>query len=258
MMNSLDNQIHTLLDEIENELDIRILMAVESGSRAWGFPSQDSDYDIRFIYMHSKDWYASVFPKRDVVENRFIGDLDASGWDIRKTLQLMHKGNAPLLEWLESPIVYRKDTEKVQLLTDLAAASFNPKAVFYHYLSLAKKKIGSDTFATNAKSFLYGFRALLCAKWVADFATAPPVAFNQLVDHYLTSTQKQPLQQLLDAKRQGQEASLEKLDSHLLVLANQLYNELAGIDLASNQIKAPNLPDNAEYERVFKQFFVME
>lgn len=254
-MTRIDAQIQTLLNDIEAELDIHILLAVESGSRAWGFPSQDSDYDIRFIYMHDKDWYASVFPKRDVIENRFIGDLDASGWDIRKALQLMHKGNAPLLEWLGSPIVYRKDIQKISSITDLAAKSFNAKAVFYHYLSLAKKKINSDNFAVNAKSFLYGFRALLCAKWIVDFATAPPVEFSYLVEQYLVDEQKQGLQRLLDAKQNTREGDVKGLDPNLLELANQFYQELMDIDLASNQINVQDLPENAEYEQVFHQMF---
>ncbi len=88
-MNSMGQQIKALLSKVESEHDVTIILAVESGSRAWGFPSSDSDYDIRFIYMHDRDWYASVFPKRDVIENMFVGELDAGGWDLRKALQLM-------------------------------------------------------------------------------------------------------------------------------------------------------------------------
>jgi len=95
------------LDEIENKHGVKIIFACESGSRAWGFASEDSDYDVRFIYVHSKDWYLSIEKKRDVIELPLDEVLDINGWDIRKSLRLLRKSNAPLLEWLSSPIVYR-------------------------------------------------------------------------------------------------------------------------------------------------------
>lgn len=245
-MSEIDREIQALLDKVESEYGVIIILAVESGSRAWGFPSEDSDYDIRFIYVHDRDWYASVFPKRDVIENMFIGELDAGGWDLRKTLQLMQKSNAPLHEWLGSPIVYRKDTAKLASLAELAAISVNPKAIFYHYFSLAKKKIVSENFATNAKAFLYGFRALLCAQWIVDFGSVPPVAFSNLVDRYVSGETKDVLEKLIDVKCGGGEGDIQSIDNSLVKFAKEFYVQ---IEMAN--IEVPDLPPKSTYEEVF-------
>src|SRR6187549_3465126 len=98
-------QINSILKQIETKNQIKILYACETGSRAWGFPSPDSDYDIRFIYMHERDWYLSLSQRKDSIE--FMeGDLDITGWDLRKCLILLKKSNAPLIERLQSPVEY--------------------------------------------------------------------------------------------------------------------------------------------------------
>ncbi len=79
------------LERIEKENDVKILFAVESGSRAWGFPSKDSDYDVRFVYMHPVEWYLSIHDKRDVIEYPISDDLDISGWDIKKSVTTICK-----------------------------------------------------------------------------------------------------------------------------------------------------------------------
>lgn len=86
------------LTDIEGEEDVKIFYACESGSRAWGFPSADSDYDVRFLYRHPEEWYLSVDleEKRDVIERPINDDLDISGWDLRKALKLLRKSNPPL------------------------------------------------------------------------------------------------------------------------------------------------------------------
>ena len=155
--------INDFIETIEKQHAIKVILAVESGSRAWGFPSQDSDYDIRLIYHHPMQWYVSPFTKKDVIENVFLDDLDLTGWDVAKALALMHKSNASLCEWLHSPVVYRDDAAKSSLLRQLSVDSFNPKPIFYHYLSLSKKKLLSGGAQKNAKSFLYALRALLCS-----------------------------------------------------------------------------------------------
>lgn len=98
------------LSHIESEYDVEILFAIESGSRAWGFESIDSDYDVRFVYRHKPSWYFNILPKRDVIELPIVGVDDYSGWDIRKALFLLNKSNPVFFEWLRSPIVYREET----------------------------------------------------------------------------------------------------------------------------------------------------
>src|SRR5688500_1263199 len=97
--------IKTILKEIEQKKNIEILYACETGSRAWGFPSPDSDYDVRFIYRHNIDWYLSLSQKKDTIEF-MAGDLDVTGWDLRKCLMLLKKSNAPLIERFQSPMEY--------------------------------------------------------------------------------------------------------------------------------------------------------
>lgn len=95
------------LNEIEEKENVKILHAVESGSRAWGFASPDSDYDVRFIYVRKKEDYLTLCEKSDVIEWQLDETLDINGWDLKKALQLFHKSNATLFEWSNSPIVYR-------------------------------------------------------------------------------------------------------------------------------------------------------
>ena len=95
-LKEIENVIKTKLSNLEDTHGIRILFACESGSRGWGFPSLDSDYDVRFIYANSEDWYLSIDEKRDVIELPVNSDLDINGWDLRKALRLLKKGNATL------------------------------------------------------------------------------------------------------------------------------------------------------------------
>lgn len=95
------------LTRLEQEHDVTVLYACESGSRAWGFASPDSDYDVRFVYVQQPDWYLRVDEPRDVLERPLTDELDLSGWELRKTLRLLRKSNPTLLEWLDSPLVYR-------------------------------------------------------------------------------------------------------------------------------------------------------
>ena len=80
------------LGAVAAEEGVRVLYAAESGSRAWGFASPDSDHDVRFIYAHERDWYVSLWEDRDVVERGIDEKLvDLAGWDIRKALRLLLK-----------------------------------------------------------------------------------------------------------------------------------------------------------------------
>src|SRR5438105_459905 len=133
----MDTRIQRELDRIETEQNVRILYAVESGSRAWGFDSPDSDYDVRFIYIRPVREYLRVSPPRDVIELPITETLDVNGWDIYKALELYRKSNPPLLEWLNSPIVYREKGELAADLRRLARDYFSPLRMTYHYLSMA-------------------------------------------------------------------------------------------------------------------------
>jgi predicted nucleotidyltransferase len=131
------------LKRIEQENDVKVLYAVESGSRAWGFPSKDSDYDVRFIYIHKRDWYLSIEQKRDVLEYPINDLLDISGWDLRKALQLLLKSNPVLLEWLRSPIVYSKQYDTAEQLRNISNQYISQKSKPLPLSSYGKQKLSS-------------------------------------------------------------------------------------------------------------------
>ena len=87
---------------------MRVLLAVESGSRAWGFASPNSDYDARFIYSSAPDWYLSIDleDKHDVIEYPIVDEIDLNGWDVRKALRLFARSNPAFVEWIQSPTIY--------------------------------------------------------------------------------------------------------------------------------------------------------
>jgi uncharacterized protein len=170
------------LKAIEAEKNVTILFAVESGSRAWGFSSPDSDYDIRFIYKHKPEYYLSLWEKPDVIEFMTPDDLDGSGWDIAKALKLLAKSNAPLIEWLFSPVVYYQDDAFLQQMQVLATNCFSPIATVHHYLGTTKNFMDvCEQDQVKLKSYFYALRTALAGRWIIEKNSFPPVAFLDLL-----------------------------------------------------------------------------
>jgi uncharacterized protein len=163
---------------------VRILFAVESGSRAWGFPSPDSDYDVRFVYVRRAEWYLSLFEGRDVIELPLEGDLDINGWDLRKALRLLLKPNPVLLEWLRSPIVYRSDPGSLDKLAALAARVAHHRPSLHHYLHLADsqhRRFIADKTEVKLKKYFYVLRPVLALMWLRERPTEPvPMSMPEL------------------------------------------------------------------------------
>lgn len=165
-----------------NRKRVEILYAVESGSRAWGFASPDSDYDIRFIYKHDLDYYLSLWEQSDVIEFMTEDDLDGSGWDLRKTVKLLAKSNAPLLEWLFSPVVYFENEAFVAEMRSLAKKCFSPIACLHHYLGTTKNFMEvCQAEEVKLKSYFYALRTALAGKWIIENNSFPPVDFMELL-----------------------------------------------------------------------------
>lgn len=173
------------LELIEAPGDVRILYAVESGSRAWGFPSRDSDYDVRFIYIRPPNWYLSIDleSRRDVIEHPIVDEIDLSGWDIRKAFRLLAKSNPPLLEWLSSPIIYSADPEFITALRGQVTDYYSPVASMHHYLHMARgnqrEYLGGDT--VWVKKYFYVLRPLLAIRWLEQNRGAVPMLFADLL-----------------------------------------------------------------------------
>ncbi|SFM19177.1 nucleotidyltransferase domain-containing protein [Marinobacter zhejiangensis] len=179
----MEKRILETLERIEWEHDVEILFACESGSRAWGFASPDSDYDVRFIYAGGLGRYLSVEKQRDVIELPIVDELDVNGWDVTKALALLRSSNPTLLEWLHSPVVYRCNEQFLADMRRLSERAVRPRALCHHYLSMAgnewRNKLQRGT--VTAKRYLYALRTLLCARWVVERSTIPPVAFESLL-----------------------------------------------------------------------------
>jgi predicted nucleotidyltransferase len=181
--------VQRYLQKIETEYNVGIIQAIESGSRAWGFTSPDSDYDVRFIYAHTRDWYSQLVEERDVIEIPISDELDIGGWDLRKALQLANKGNAIVQEWMTSPIVY-KQSKQFDELHRIVKGAFNPITAFYHYRSMAKKAYSEiqSTKTKKLKRFFYFARASLSAKWILEKGTMPSIQFAELVSALISDT----------------------------------------------------------------------
>ena len=236
------------LAQIERERNIEILFAVESGSRAWGFASPDSDYDIRFVYRHSKEYYLSLWEGKDTIQFMTEDDLDGSGWELRKALRLLAKSNASFLGWLFSDEVYFSKENHLERFRALAERNFNPVAGFYHYHSMNKgfdELLGSEEM--TLKGFFYAIRTAMCAKWIADRATIPPVRFKEmyaLIDEEHAAL----LDELIVLKGQKGEKGKEEVHPKLLSLAREFVRE--------NQSKKDLLIHRKPRLEEFDEFFL--
>ena len=237
------------LDGIEKTRNVKIVLAVESGSRAWGFPSNDSDYDVRFIYVHEKDWYLTIFKKRDIIEIPIEELLDINGWDLRKSLQLMRKSNSPLFEWLSSPIRYRVSKRAFKKLEELSRLSFMPKTACYHYLSISKKYIEEieSNEKVRLKAYMYAIRATLCCKWIVQNLTQPPMNIKDLLteiheDRAITDTVVRFIQ---EKKKYPENHSI----NHSELVENYMKQTLH--DVQESIPKNPKKPGSEIYDDVF-------
>ena len=205
-------EVQEYLARIEKEHNVQIIQAIESGSRAWGFPSPDSDYDVRFIYAHPKDWYLQLSEERDVIELPINDDLDISGWDLRKALNLANKGNAVIQEWMISPIVYQQ-SDLYAPLSKLVNKSFNSISTYHHYRAMAKKAYQDieQSEQKKLKRFFYFARATLSAQWIVEHQTMPSIVFSDLIEGLITDQQQAKSMRLLVEKKE-QESEKSNLD----------------------------------------------
>ncbi len=206
----IEATIQSKLAALEADHDVRILFAIESGSRAWGFPSPDSDYDVRFIYAHKPNWYLSIEPGRDVIELPIEGDWDINGWDIRKALGLLIKPNPVMLEWLSSPIRYRWNEDICARLTRFADKTTFGESCLHHYRNLAVKQwdkhVGDNT-DVPLKKYFYILRPALAISWIKQNPTVqPPMNLQALVaGQSLDDALVAQIEQLLIAKASAKE-----------------------------------------------------
>lgn len=221
-------QITQLIHQVCQDKALMPLHAIESGSLAWGFASPDSDYDVRLIYRHEPDWYLRLYAGKDTFEfiqnDLFAVPFDIGGWDIRKALQLLHKSNAVIFEWLNSPIVYHSDDRFPQAVKSVQDEFFDPKAIFYHYQGMAKNASSELELdkPIKLKKWFYLLRALLASSWTLDNACPPPVDFNLMLP-LLTEREKQDILALVEIKQSQDENYRHPLSKSLQDLTVRLW-----------------------------------
>jgi len=182
---NIRKEIMRRLARTEREEDVCILLAIESGSRAWGFASPDSDFDVRFIYARHPDWYLAVDleERRDVIEYAITDDIDLKGWDIRRALRLFWKSNPAFIEWIQSPIKYVETGSFAVRARSLMPDVYSLESGMYHYRSMAKTSyrgyLRAD--AVPLKKYFYVLRLLLSVRWIESYGCAAPIEFEKLL-----------------------------------------------------------------------------
>lgn len=206
----MQEEIFHQIAVIEKSYGVRVLYACESGSRAWGFASPDSDYDVRFIYIQPRNNYLSIHERRDVIELPVNEVLDVNGWDIRKALQLFLKSNGPLYEWLQSPIVYKEDSGFAAELRELMPVYFSHRAGCHHYLSMTRNTFENDLQGSQVKlkKYFYALRPALACHWILEKRTVPPMEFHQLRTLIPDTSWQQAVDELLERKKKAGEKEL--------------------------------------------------
>ncbi len=204
----MKDEIIKTLNEVEAQENVKIFYACESGSRAWGFESTDSDYDVRFLYIHPRDWYLTIDEGRDVIERPINDQLDVSGWDIKKGLVLFRKSNPPLFEWLRSPIVYIEQYSIAQKMRDLTDEFYSPIACLYHYMHMAqgnyREYLKGDT--VWIKKYFYLLRPILACMWIERDLGPVPMEFDEMVTKIIDEKDlRKAIDALVVKKKQGEE-----------------------------------------------------
>ena len=214
-MRDIQKEIQENLDAIEERFKVRILLAVESGSRAWGFASPDSDYDVRFIYVHRREEYLRIDAVKDVIEWQLDEVLDINGWDIRKALLAFGKGNPNVMERANSPIIYR-EAEEWDGLKTAAMHYFSEKSALCHYYGTANSTLKGflEGDLIRYKKYFYALRPLLCCRWIERYHSVPPMEFEELLtmfrepDEVLTQELYAAIRELLRRKAETEEKDL--------------------------------------------------
>ena len=257
-MSASREQILGRLEVAEREHGVRVLYACESGSRAWGFASPDSDYDVRFVYSRDRDWYLSfdIETRRDVIEYPLVDEIDCGGWDLRKALYLFTRTNGALLEWLHSPIIYLERGRFAGELRRLAPRAFNSLALCYHYSHMARGNAREYLFndKVRLKKYFYVLRPLLAIRYLEAGRGIPPVRFEELVDAMAPRELRASIEALLALKRKTPELGL---GDPIPEIGEFIESELARHGDAFTGQGRPDLLENRqirdELNRVFRE-----
>lgn len=216
-------EIINKLKEIEKKEHVKIIYAIESGSRAWGFESVDSDYDVRFIYVREKEDYLCLDEKSDVIELPIDEVFDISGWDIKKALRLLYKSNPSLLEWFASPIIY-KETSEASYIKEVIPFYFSSKKLYCHYKRMARTHLKYvDKEQIPVKKYLYILRCILSSQYILDYKKQPPIEIERLIEYELPKELRDDVNKLLMIKKNSNE---KQYVNHISSLDEFIMNSL--------------------------------
>lgn len=237
------------LKDLEKKENIKILYCVEWGSRAWGFASPDSDYDIRFIYIRPYEYYLSFDKKRDVIEVEIDDMHDVCGWDISKALPLLYKSNTNIFEWLASPIIYY-EAEEFKMVRDICDKYFSVKESLYNYLNIAKRNAREYLSDTNVKIKKYFciIRPLLCCEWIMEYGTKPPFVFSTLYERYTKGEIRESIENLIELKVKSGGIVY---GNHDLVIDEYINNEISRVEAFLEGYKKTSFLSIDEIDSVF-------
>ncbi|HEY0048031.1 MAG TPA: nucleotidyltransferase domain-containing protein [Pyrinomonadaceae bacterium] len=249
----MTDEIRKELLRLERERDIKILYAVESGSRAWGFASRDSDWDVRYIYVHRLEWYLRIEDEKDSQEEILPNDVDLAGWELRKALRLFRKSNPPLMEWLNSPIVYLQNFSTADRLRELTGKFFNPKSGLHHYLHMAEGNYREylQRDLVRVKKYFYVLRPVLACDWIRQTGAMIPMEFRKLVETQVTDEKiADEIGKLLSRKIAGDELKQEpkiEILNEFLERKIKFYNDYV------SRIERPEKPETALLDELFRE-----
>ena len=250
-MRNIEQEILEKLSEIEQKEKVRVLYAVESGSRAWGVESPDSDYDVRFVYVRRREDYLKLEEQKDVIEWQLDEVLDINGWDLKKTLMQFHKGNATLFEWANSPIVY-KTTEEWKAVYESGKPYFSVKAALYHYYGTAnstfKQYLQGDE--VKYKKYIYDLRPLLACRFIEKKQEVPPVKFEDLLKQVLLEELLTEIEKMLAVKTCSDE---KELHPKLPIIQEYIEKEIDRYGQLSKSMADDRTPDWTALDQVFLQ-----
>lgn len=249
MVRDIKKEILDKLAEIEQRENVKVLYAVESGSRAWGVESPDSDYDVRFVYVKPIEEYLRVREQRDVIEWQLDEVLDINGWDLKKTLAQFHKGNATLFEWANSPVVY-KATDEWKEIYENCKRFFSEKVALYHYYGTANStyKQYLQGNMVKYKKYIYALRPLLACKYIEENGKVPPVRFEDLLKQELPKVLAEEIEKMLIIKAESDE---KDLNPKLPVIQQFIEDMLARYEKNSKEMADDRVTDWNTIDRVF-------
>ncbi|MDE5780394.1 MAG: nucleotidyltransferase domain-containing protein [Lachnospiraceae bacterium] len=248
---TIEELVDLKLKEIEEKENVKILHAIESGSRAWGFASPDSDYDVRFIYVRPVEYYIRLEDTKDFIDWELDETLDINGWDLQKVLRHFHKSNATLFEWSNSPVIY-KTTSEWQKIKQVSEKYFSCKSSMYHYYGTANKNYNEYLLddMVKYKKYFYVLRPILACKWIEDKKCAPPVLFSELAENVLEDGMREVVDNLLSVKMKMSESEKGRRIDEL--------NKYISVQLSYYKEKAADMKDDRnsdwlELNRIFAE-----